>query len=181
MNNGGIFGRMLRRRTVIIGALLVVLLPTLTGCYGRFPLTNRVYDFNGEVHENKFVKSLVMWAFVIIPVYGVSMFVDAIVFNLVEFWTGDQLLSTTTTDAEGNSVALTASPDGREAIVTLSRDGKVIAEERFVKVSDTRIEVRNADGALHGLVLKSEDGSLRLCDRNGGVIRTLAAEHFMSL
>jgi hypothetical protein len=70
-------------------ALLVALAPMAGGCYGAFPLTHKVYEVNGEITDEKLVHTLVMWAFLIIPVYSVATFVDAIVFNLIEFWTGE--------------------------------------------------------------------------------------------
>jgi len=101
---------------------------------------------------------------------------DAAIVNLVEFWTGEQIHSVCpTTDSNGNSVYLTPSSDGRQAVLTVSRDGKVLAQEFFVKVSDTTFEVRNAQGTLHGKVLKSSDGTISLTDRNGTVVRTLPA------
>ena len=67
---------------------------------------------------------------------------DAAIVNLVEFWTGEQIHSVCpTTDSNGNSVYLTPSSDGRQAVLTVSRNGKVLAREFFVKVSDTTFEV----------------------------------------
>ena len=53
-------------------ALLVgmsLALTSLTGCYGKFALTRKVYGINGDV-KDKFLRSAVTWAFVIVPVYG---------------------------------------------------------------------------------------------------------------
>ena len=59
----------------------------LSGCYGSFELTKKVYNWNGSF-ENKFAKEAVFLGLNIIPVYGIASFVDAIIFNSVEFWTG---------------------------------------------------------------------------------------------
>lgn len=58
-----------------------------TGCYGKFQLTRKVYEINSNV-QDKFLRSAVTWAFVIIPVYGVAALLDFVLFNTVEFWTG---------------------------------------------------------------------------------------------
>lgn len=61
---------------------------SLQGCYGKMALTRKVYKINGEV-ENKYIRSLVSWVFIIVPVYGVSALADFILFNTIEFWSGD--------------------------------------------------------------------------------------------
>ena len=58
-----------------------------SSCIGSFSLTNKVLSWNGGV-GNKFVNELVFIAFHIIPVYEATVFVDLIVLNSVEFWTG---------------------------------------------------------------------------------------------
>lgn len=67
--------------------LITVLATMLTGCFGKFSLTRKVYEANSEV-SNKFGRSLVTWAFVFVPVYGVSALLDFAIFNTIEFWSG---------------------------------------------------------------------------------------------
>ena len=166
--------RQMRRSVVVL--VLVALMPLVFGgCYGRFPLTKKIYDWNGQVSDSKWVKTLVMWAFSIIPVYQVGMLVDVAVLNLVEFWGGGQLMAMDTVDDQGNTLALAPSPDGSEAVLTVSRDGKVLAQERFVKVSDATMEVRSADGELRGMMLRLADGSIQLTDAHGQVMSELPA------
>jgi len=63
-------------------------LVSLQGCYGKMALTRKVYQVNGQVSE-KHLRSLVTWAFILVPVYGISALADFIVFNTIEFWTGN--------------------------------------------------------------------------------------------
>jgi len=58
-----------------------------SSCYGPFRLTTRLHTWNGQVGD-KFVNALVFFAFVVVPVYGVTTFADAVVFNTIEFWGG---------------------------------------------------------------------------------------------
>lgn len=67
-----------------MGAVLV----TQTGCFGKFALTRKVYEINNQVSSDKFVKSLVTWIFVIVPVYEIAAFADFVLLNVIEFWTG---------------------------------------------------------------------------------------------
>ncbi len=68
--------------TVILGSVL------FTSCIGSFGLTNKLYGWNKSV-GSKFVNELVFFAMVVIPVYEVTMFVDGIVLNSIEFWSGN--------------------------------------------------------------------------------------------
>ncbi|KAF0220840.1 MAG: hypothetical protein FD174_837 [Geobacteraceae bacterium] len=76
------------KRLIALLVSVSLALTTLAGCYGKFALTRKVYAVNGEV-KDKYLRSLVTWAFVIVPVYGVSAFVDFILFNTIEFWSGN--------------------------------------------------------------------------------------------
>ncbi|MFO8008195.1 MAG: DUF3332 family protein [Candidatus Brocadiia bacterium] len=166
------------RRAWVISIILVAMGPfVFGGCYGAFPLTKTIYKLNEDISDNSLVQQVTFWVFVIVPVYEVGMLADAIVFNLVDYWTGDNLLAVgPTMDSDGNLVCLTPAANGREAVLTVSRDGRVIAQESFVKVSDATFEVRDAHGNLHGKVLKAPDGTISLTDSNGTVVRTLPAE-----
>lgn len=57
------------------------------GCYGSFAATRSLHSWNGKV-GGKFVNTLVFWALVIIPVYELLGLGDAIIFNVIEFWSG---------------------------------------------------------------------------------------------
>jgi len=73
------------------GAVLTLVAGALAGtsaCFGSFNLTRKVYGFNKDVSKDKFVQELVFLAFNIVPVYGIAGFLDAVVVNTVEFWTG---------------------------------------------------------------------------------------------
>jgi hypothetical protein len=78
---------MIMKRTIFLVLIAAVLLFN-PGCYGPFNLTKSLHEWNGEV-GGKWADEGVFLCLVIIPVYGVCMFVDAIVLNSIEFWTGD--------------------------------------------------------------------------------------------
>ena len=56
------------------------------GCFGKFQMTRNLYDINRSV-ENQYLRSAVTWLFVI-P-YVLTGFLDFAVFNLIEFWSGE--------------------------------------------------------------------------------------------
>jgi len=74
-------------KKTLLAVLFSGVLITQTSCLGSFALTVKVYEINNELTDNKFVNNLVFWL-VGGPVYGFTTTVDAVVFNLIEFWTG---------------------------------------------------------------------------------------------
>ena len=73
---------------------LLILSVFLTGnCFGKFSLVRKIYDINADItfgQQGKLggiIKSIFMIIFLFLPVYGISAFVDIILFNLIEFWT----------------------------------------------------------------------------------------------
>jgi hypothetical protein len=75
------------KRSALVAALC---LATLTsGCYGPFNATRNLHHWNGQVSSNKWANEGVFLLMNIIPVYGLFILGDAIIFNSVEFWTGD--------------------------------------------------------------------------------------------
>ena len=109
-----------------IALALVAAVGTLSaGCFGKFQLTRKVYDMNKSIDE-KYVRSAATWIFVIVPVYGFAALLDLIVFNVIEFWTGESPI------AEAKVTKVYTQGNGR-TVLTLSRDGSatVAVIERY--------------------------------------------------
>lgn len=79
----------MKKFTTLFVALAILFTSTISSCIGSFSAFNNLKDWNQEVTDNKFVNELVFLALNIIPVYGLFLVGDMIVFNLIEFWTGD--------------------------------------------------------------------------------------------
>lgn len=73
------------KRLFMIALMAILTASTLTGCYGKFNLTRKVYEVNSQVHE-KFLRSGLTW--LLMPIYGMAGMVDFLFFNTVEFWSG---------------------------------------------------------------------------------------------
>ncbi len=78
------------RKTYLSVGIAAILGATtlLSSCIGSFNLTNKVLDWNKTIGD-KFVNEVVFIAMHIVPIYGITIFADAVVFNSIEFWTGD--------------------------------------------------------------------------------------------
>ncbi len=106
-------GRVRRWATLVLPLALASL---LAGCYGRFQTTRAIYKWNGEVSDDKLVRSAVMWGLIILPVYYVGGLADLIVVNPLEYWKGARIELGSPPDAEGTAVALATNEKARDAI-----------------------------------------------------------------
>jgi hypothetical protein len=80
------------KKNLLVSLLLLSIF--LSGnCFGKFGLVRKIYEVNDGLTFGAtgklggVIKSIVMLVFVFLPVYGISFFLDIIVFNLIEFWT----------------------------------------------------------------------------------------------
>lgn len=87
------------RKTAFVMAL-GSLMVSQSGCFGEFALVRKVYTWNQDVSGSKFVQTLLFYAMNIIPVYGIAAFVDVIILNLIEFWSGSNPLAMNEGDYE---------------------------------------------------------------------------------
>jgi hypothetical protein len=99
----------------VVAIVLVVSVGVVmsAGCFGKFQLTRNLYDINQSV-EDKYVRSAVTWLFVI-P-YALTGFLDFAVFNLIEFWSGQNPI------AAGSQARVYTKGDER-AEMTIAREG----------------------------------------------------------
>ncbi len=68
-------------------ALILCLSLISSSCYGRFHLTNDIYEWNSKISDDAWVTESVFVVLIVIPVYPLAMVMDSVVLNSVEFWT----------------------------------------------------------------------------------------------
>lgn len=123
--------------------ILCICICGFAGCFGKFMLTKKLYKWNSEVGD-KWMNSMVMWIFFIIPVYEVVGFVDFAILNVIEFYSGE------------NPVKMT---EGEQDIQFVEKNGKIYR----IMASKNRFDVveMNDDGTEKkiSLVYEEEDKS----------------------
>ena len=63
------------RPSRLLAALFVTVLSLhVSGCFGSFALTRKIYGFNQGISGNKFVQWALFLGFVILPVYEIGSF-----------------------------------------------------------------------------------------------------------
>ena len=94
----------------------------LCGCYGSFALTKKHHDWNGTL-GNKWINSCVHFVFWVIPVYGICIWVDYLVLNTIEFWTGNNPVA-----ANIGHTDKVMGQDGKQYLVKTTRHGYKITK-----------------------------------------------------
>jgi len=113
-------------------------------------------DWNQEVSESRFVNNLIFWGLNIIPVYGLFFVGDAIIFNVIEFWSGS------------NPIAMN---DGDSETQIVERDGNTFE----MIATKNRMEITVLDGPKKGkkvdLVYRPHEKSWNAVKPNGEIIK----------
>lgn len=168
--------------------LAVTVLSLTVGCFGPFNLTRNVYHWNsqikgsGEVNE-KWMKELVFFGMIVIPVYMISALADAFIFNSIQFWTGDNpVKASDSADGEvrvvqvgDTTISLTLAKDGNSADVVYSKVGRVVKTARIVQVEQGYQLVDQDDRPLYSAEL-SADGGLNFVDQDCRLIERFSGD-----
>ena len=122
----------------------------LSGCYGKYACFNKLLAWNGTL-GNKWLNSIVHFAMNVIPVYGIALFVDFLVLNTVEFWTGSNPLAAGDSyyekDAQGNEILAVKNTDG-----------------------SMTVEMTTAAGETANLTLHRDENVVRALDAEGNLV-----------
>ena len=123
-----------------------VLVVFATGCIGQFALTKKVYDWNLKTGEGKWVDELLFLVLGWIPVYGIAVWIDAVIINSVEFWTGTNPVSEKAAvvgqtrriqGQDGGYADMTLQADNSIAVVTFDAAGEQTAAFTLHKGEDS--------------------------------------------
>ena len=157
----------------------------MSGCFGQFALTRAIWQFNKNVSPNKFIQWAVFLVLAIVPVYAIGTFVDALVINSIEFWTGSNPVSASAETPDENTRIVRLSPTDTLRLtkdeaagvmkVELERAGQA-PMVRYFEMLENGMAVRDEGGAL---VLQAQgelDGSISVTDAAGTTVAMHSAE-----
>ena len=108
---------MRKLRLIALVSFLLIAGVVNNSCYGPFNLTHKLHSWNGTV-GSKGVNAVVFFAFLVIPVYDVCVFLDAVIFNTIEFWGGTNPISMN----EGEEEIQNVSSGGKEYLITATKN-----------------------------------------------------------
>ena len=141
----------------VLSLVLAAGILAMTGCYGTFTLTKKVYNWNGGVGD-KVVNSVVFWVLNIVPVYGACTFIDAVVLNTIEFWTGT------------NPLAIQSTEKSEKIVVSGDKTYRVLAGNNEISITQTA-----GPGAGQSATLVFDEASTSWLLSQDGQLTTLAS------
>lgn len=153
-----------------------------TGCMGSWKLTKSLYNWNDKASGNRYINNVLFWVLGGVQIYSICVIIDAIAFNLVEFWTGSNPMSMKPGEIEqqivigkdGNQYQITATQN-RFDIFTLSGENKGAKHAVIYIPSDKSVGVEKGGvtsivARVHEDINKVEvfgvDGSVKMIDMN---------------
>lgn len=142
-----------------------------TSCVGSFPLFNKLASWNKKATGCKILNELIF--LVISPAYAVCTLADVLVFNSIEFWTGDTPLaqvgeSRQVMGTDGVLYTVTTLSDGYEV---KTPDGQV---QYLTYEKQSRTWSLKQDGQVRRLVRVNDDGTVRAFLPDGQAIDVTA-------
>ena len=169
----------MKKHFKLMTAVLSVTL-LLTSCIGSFNLTNKVKSWN-EGLGDKFVNELVFICMHIVPVYPITLFVDGVVLNSIEFWTGSAPIS-----KNDNGTKIVKNSKGEDVMITSSAEGYTISngveEVKFMfNEADNSWSVISNDVATKLLTIDAANNSAELCMPGGETMAVELSEDGMNI
>ena len=79
---------MKRKFNLLVVAVFMSSTLLFNSCIGSFALSNKLLAWNKEVGD-KWANEIVFAALCIVQAYSITLFIDAVVLNSIEFWTGE--------------------------------------------------------------------------------------------
>ncbi|HVR00697.1 MAG TPA: DUF3332 family protein [Polyangia bacterium] len=147
-----------RLRDALVLGLTAVFLTTAAGCFGRFRAMNAVYDFNRTASDNAVVRSLLLFAMLVIPVYAIAFLADWIVLNTLDFLNGTNKVAVQTLP-DGSKVELAKLDADTVRVRQVDPAGRETSFD-IVRVGANAGYVRGPDGRIVGSVERLSDGRL---------------------
>ena len=153
----------------------VALALVTSGCYGPFYLTRKVHQWNGEISDNKWIVEVAYLVALIVPIYEIAGLADAVIFNSVEFWTGENPMAPTASAPSTDGTVRRIVRGDDEAVLRRVGDELVIEQSQHGVAGPTLRVRREAEGMVavgeDGAVLFSAqtlaDGSVLIRDASG--------------
>lgn len=159
-------------KKIVVLTLVATMAVMSVGCYGSFNLTKKVYNWNGSL-GNKWVVELVFLACYVVPVYSIAGFIDVVILNSLEFWTGNNPMASSVSSEDGTTVSFNA--ETKQVEISYAGKTFILAQE------DGKSVVKSADGTVLAAAVKNQDGSMSILDAQGKVLNSFSSSDINSM
>ncbi len=139
-----------RNRIIAVGVLCAFLPMTTAGCFGTFKLVRKTYAFNKRVDNDKWIQWFAFLLLNVTFIYSLSAAIDLVFANSVEFWTGENPITSdvkkTIRGENGELATVIFHPDRSVDVVVTDADGQV--QTMAVTQEGDTLVARDLDGKL---------------------------------
>jgi hypothetical protein len=150
------------RRGLLLGVVSLGLFGS-SACFGSFQAARKLYGFNKGVGD-KWVVEVVFLALGIVQVYSLALAADAIVFNSVEFWTGENPMSSVSLSGQQDGTNIrqtrTVRGDTRTMMFEEIKAGQVVSTTTISHKTGTdlvSLETKFADGRVESRTITNTE------------------------
>ncbi len=168
------------KKTIAVVLIVTFFSTFTTGCTGSFNLTRKVYNWHRS-QSDKWSDELCFLIVVLIPVYGIATFADAIVFNSIEFWTGQNPVTMTSNPPSSRIVQngkekYMMSYNNKTGQITLASLTPGNANKTVIlEKTDSTITAKNEHGQVLYSSVQNIDGGVSIYDGNGKLVKNYPA------
>lgn len=154
----------MKKNSFMVAAVLLAGTLVCSSCIGSFSLFNKYEKWQCNMTDNKYVNGIV--GLILQPIVApVCLFVDAVVLNTIEFWTGDNPL------AVGSKQKVMGN-DGRYYTVTVLKDGYLVTspegkDARFTYNKKNNSWSMSQNGITKEIFRFNDDGTIETVLQNG--------------
>jgi len=159
-------------KQIVVAVMISTMALMSVGCYGSFNLTKKVYNWNGSL-GNKWVVEVVFLACYVVPVYGIAGFIDTVILNSIEFWTGSNPVASKVSSDDGTTVSFNQEKNE----MTISYAGKSFTISR----EDGKSAVKDAEGKILAYAVSDANGNMNIVDVNGNVLSSYSNAEVTSM
>lgn len=149
-------------KKAIYGLMIAAALMGAVGCTGPFKLTKKLHSWHRS-QSDPWVDELCFLGCIILPIYAVCTLGDAIIFNSIEFWGGENPIASVSNGDE--SVKMVQNADG--SILIQSGQGAFT-----LKKSRYGVSAYDSEGNLLYISHTGEDNRVRVHAADGTVVGT---------
>jgi hypothetical protein len=157
-----------------------------SGCTGSFLLTKKVYNWHRS-QDDKWMDEFGFLVCTLIPIYGISTFADAIIFNSIEFWTGDNPVDNAKAESNTRMVEtsegtgqVSYNTDSKELTIAAQKKGLQAAEISLKKEGDT-VVTRDKNGEILFTTVKHEDGGYQVYNKRAELVRSYTPDQIAAV
>ena len=150
-------------------ALAAALAFGASGCYGSFTLTKKLHKWNGSLGNQWANEAVFLLIGAILPVYGITCFVDAVVLNSVEFWSGKNPMAQKVVTS-GDKQAVMQFDEKSGTVKVSYYDKGAFVGQTLLQKTDKGLVALDADGSVAYSVGTDMNGVLSVADASGLVV-----------